>query len=68
MSMYSNLKVLGCEMLTRKAGVTKGKFLFITFTTIFLFTYNDISVRLHFTPDDTNDIAALLVLQVVVHY
>ncbi len=33
-----------------------------------LFTYNNISVRLDLAPDDTDDVAALLVLQVVVHH
>jgi hypothetical protein len=33
-----------------------------------IFTYNNISVRLDLAPDDTDDVAALLVLQVVVHH
>jgi hypothetical protein len=32
------------------------------------FTYNNISVWLDLAPDDTDDVAALLVVQVVVHH
>ncbi len=35
---------------------------------IMYLTNNDVSIRLHLAPDDADDIAALLVLQVVVHH
>jgi hypothetical protein len=61
--MRINREVLQFIVYSQR-GITKNIKYFLNL----LFTYNYISVRLDLAPDDTDDVAALLVLQVVVHH